>query len=317
MQQSSRTKWRPAYLSRFSLGELEVRAAQLHEMLRECVVCPRRCGARRLFGRYGVCRSTNQIVISNAGPHFGEEPPLVGVHGSGTIFFSSCNLKCLFCQNYEISHLREGAGISTQQLARHMLKLQEIGCHNINLVTPTHFTPQIVEALVIAMQQGLSIPMVYNCGGYESVETLQLLENIIDIYMPDIKYSDYEHARKYSGAGDYWDIVQGAIKEMHRQVGDLVCNGNGVARRGLLIRHLVLPNRVAGSNRVLDFIAHEVSRNSYVNIMGQYRPCFWAFKMPELNCRPTSGEYDETISYARSIGLHRGFDSPVLQACQN
>jgi putative pyruvate formate lyase activating enzyme len=197
-----------------------------------------------------------------------------------------------------------------------MLKLQEIGCHNVNLVTPTHFTPQIVEALVIAVQQGLSIPMVYNCGGYESVETLKLLENIVDIYMPDIKYSGNEHARNYSGATDYWDIAQRAIKEMHRQVGDLACEGNGLARRGLLIRHLVLPNRIAGSRRVLGFIAHEVSVDSYVNIMDQYQPRYRAVDMSELNRRATRAEYCEVISYALTAGLHRGFELAENLACQ-
>ena len=296
---------RPSYLSRLTLGELELRAAQFRELMRECTVCPRECGARRLNGQYGVCRSTDQVVISSAGPHFGEEAPLVGVHGSGTIFFTSCNLKCLFCQNYDISQLRAGHPISIRQLAQQMLWLQELGCHNINLVTPTHCTPQIVEAVIHAVGLGLSIPIVYNCGGYESVQTLKLLEDIVDIYMPDIKYSDDEHARKFSGAKDYWEVVQAAVKEMHRQVGDLECDSHGIAHRGLLIRHLVLPNGIAGSKRVLEFVAQEVSLNSYVNVMGQYHPSYRAGEVPELNRRITSAEHTEATGYALALGLHR------------
>jgi putative pyruvate formate lyase activating enzyme len=191
-----------------------------------------------------------------------------------------------------------------------MLWLQELGCHNINLVTPTHCTPQIVEAVVRAVGLGLSIPIVYNCGGYESVQTLKLLEDIVDIYMPDIKYSDDEHARKFSGAKDYWEEVQAAVKEMHRQVGDLECDGRGIAHRGLLIRHLVLPNGIAGSKRVLEFVAQEVSLNSYVNVMAQYHPSYRAGGVPELNRRITSAEYAEAAGYALALGLHRGIELP-------
>lgn len=304
-------RWRPSYLSRLTLGEIESRAAQLRELLRECRVCPRECGAQRLEGRYGVCHSTDQIVISSVGAHFGEEAPLVGSHGSGTIFLSSCNLKCLFCQNFEISQSRLGHPVSIKQLARHMLWLQEVGCHNINLVTPTHLTPQIVEALAVAVQGGLAIPIVYNCGGYESVQTLRLLENIVDIYMPDIKYSDDENARKYSGVKHYWAVVRAAVKEMHRQVGDLECDEHGIARRGLLLRHLVLPNGIAGSARVMDFVVDEVSSNSYVNIMDQYRPAYRAGRYGVLDRRPNSSEYNEVVNYAAARGLHRGFEEAV------
>lgn len=298
----------PTYRERLTLRELNERSEALRELLKKCVVCPRECKARRLDGEFGVCRSTDAIVISSAGPHYGEEPPLVGWGGSGTIFFTSCNLKCAFCQNYDISQLRIGETITTEHLAEVMLRLQNRGCHNINLVTPTHFTPQIVEALTIAAERGLALPIVYNCSGYESTRTLELLEDIVDIYMPDIKYSDDETARRYSGAPGYWGIVRVAIKEMHRQVGDLVIDRHGLARRGLLIRHLVLPNGLAGSRAVLDFIAEDISVDSYVNIMDQYRPLNRARRYVELNRRVTSAEFNEVVKYAQSLGLHRGFE---------
>jgi len=301
---------KPSYRSRLTVNELEIRAAHLRELLRACVVCARECGAQRLNGQRGVCRSTDVVVVSHAGPHFGEEPELVGKCGSGTIFFSSCNLKCAFCQNYQISQLRQGRSISIQELAKCMLRLQTHGCHNINLVTPTHFIPQIVEAISEAVKMGLSIPLVYNCGGYESVHTLKLLEDIVDIYMPDIKYSNNQIAQRYSGAKDYWMVVQAAVKEMHRQVGNLVCDERDIARRGLLIRHLVLPNGIGGSRAVLDFIATEISLDSYVNIMDQYHPSYRAQKIPELNRLIDVCEYDEVVEYARHAGLHRTSHAP-------
>jgi len=298
---------KPSYITRLSLSQLQRRAEQLRSNMAECSICPRNCGVNRLEGRYGVCRTDEHPRISSASPHFGEEPPLVGYKGSGTIFFASCNLKCLFCQNYEISHLRNGREATPKQLAEIMLALQRMGCHNINLVTPTHVTPQIVEALVTAVQQGLSLPIVYNCGGYESVTTLQLLDGIVDIYMPDIKYSNNQNARKYSGAKDYWDIVRPAVKEMHRQVGCLEVDRAGIAVKGVLIRHLVLPNNLAGSQQVLDFVANEISVDSYVNIMDQYRPAFRAMNYPELVRRPTQSEYQQVVEYAKHVGLQRGF----------
>lgn len=303
----------PAYLEKLTLRELREREEQLHELMRECVVCPRECCARRTAGRYGVCRTTDEIVVSSASPHFGEEPPLVGKHGSGTIFFTSCNLKCVFCQNFEISHARIGTRISTERLAATMISLQQAGCHNINLVTPTHVMPQIVHALVIAVEKGLSIPIVYNCGGYESVNTLGLLDGIVDIYMPDIKYSDNENARKYSGAPDYWDVVRKAIREMQRQVGCLWTDDDCIAVRGLIVRHLVLPNRIAGSRRVLEFIASDISVDSYVNIMDQYRPAYRAGRYSPLARSITLTEHQEAIDVARSLGLHRGFRRQCLK----
>jgi putative pyruvate formate lyase activating enzyme len=304
---AERIGYSPACRSKMTVAQLERLAAELKELMRECSLCPHECHARRLDGKYGVCRSTADAVISSAGPHYGEEPPLTGSRGSGTIFFTSCNLKCTFCQNYDISQMRLGRQVSTQELAGIMLRLQQSGCHNINLVTPTHMVPQWVEALTCAVKDGLALPIVYNCGGYESVKVLELLEGIVDIYMPDIKYADNGIARKYSGAPGYWDIVRPAVKEMHRQVGDLVVDANGIARKGLLIRHLVLPNDLAGSRAVLDFIARDVSPSTYVNIMDQYRPAYRALRYYELSRMIKESEYHEALEYASTVGLRRGF----------
>ncbi|MCX8009726.1 MAG: radical SAM protein [Ignavibacteria bacterium] len=298
----------PLYLEKLTLKEIEERAQQLYERLSDCTICPHECKKNRIKGQIGVCRSTAEVYISSFAPHFGEEPPLVGNFGSGTIFFTNCNLCCQFCQNYDISHLKAGRKSSIEELAQIMLSLQQRGCHNINFVTPTHYTPQILQALIIAIEHGLEIPLVYNCGGYESVETLKLLDGIIDIYMPDIKYSLNENARKYSGADNYWEIVTEAVKEMHRQVGDLKINNRGIAQRGLLIRHLVLPNDVAGSKKIVDFVAKEISSNTYLNIMEQYRPTFKAYKYEELNRRITSREYSDVIRYAVELGVTRGLE---------
>ena len=289
---------------RINLKELKERTLV---MLERCALCPRECKVNRLENQKGHCRTGRYAVVSSYGPHFGEERELVGNFGSGTIFFSYCNLNCLFCQNYEISQLGEGREMDKEKLASLMLYLQEIGCHNINLVSPTHIVPQVIEALELAVKSGLKIPIVYNSGGYDKVETLKLLEGVVDIYMPDAKYSDEENAKKYSNADNYFAINKLAIKEMYRQVGDLVCDEMGIAQRGLLIRHLVLPNRIAGSFRILEFIAQEVSKNSYVNIMAQYRPCYRASRYLELSRRITEKEYFEVIDYAKGLGLHRGF----------
>jgi putative pyruvate formate lyase activating enzyme len=300
-------KMLPSYLRELSLDEIKKRAEQLHQLEKECKLCPNECLAKRMDGELGNCNSTNEVIISSVGPHFGEEPPLVGQLGSGTIFLTNCNLKCKFCQNYDISQLGGGYKISIEELAGSMMKLQARGCHNINFVTPTHFTPQIVEALVIAAENGLEIPLVYNCGGYESVETLKLLDNIFDIYMPDIKYSNSLNAEKYSGIKNYWEIVQEAVREMHRQVGILKISRSGIAQRGLIIRHLVLPNNLTGSNKVFEFIAKEISVDSYVNIMDQYRPAYNARFHNELNRGISDIEYMNAIESAKDFGLHRGF----------
>ncbi|MEJ5262826.1 MAG: radical SAM protein [Ignavibacterium sp.] len=297
----------PLYLEKLNPNELQQRADVLKKMLEECRLCPNECAVNRTAGETGNCNSTDEIFISSYGPHFGEEPELVGLYGSGTIFFTNCNLACVYCQNYDISQLGVGKKISLEELSDIMISLQRRGCHNINLVTPTHFVPQIVQALIIAIDKGLEIPLVYNCGGYESVETLKLLENIIYIYMPDIKYSDNEVASRLSGIKNYWNVVRAAVREMHRQVGDLHIGRNGIAKRGLLVRHLVLPNDLAGSEKVIDFIADEISKNTYVNIMDQYHPSYKADEYVELNRRIRMTEYEKVLEYAKLKGLNRGF----------
>ena len=259
----------------------------------------------RLKGELGQCRTGECAVVSSFGPHFGEEAPLVGTGGSGTIFFAHCNLHCVFCQNCSISQLGEGSDVSTQDLAQMMLSLQHRGCHNINLVTPTHVVPQILEALELAVADGLNIPLVYNCGGYESVDTLRLLDGIVDIYMPDMKYADSAVARQYSGVEDYAAVNRAAVKEMHRQVGDLQIDDQGVAVRGLLVRHLVLPSRLAGTRETVEFLANSVSSSTYVNIMAQYHPCHRAYDFPFLSRSVTKEEYLEAVTLALQHGLNR------------
>lgn len=263
----------------------------------------------RLNGELGECRTSAEIIISSYGPHFGEEAPLVGRNGSGTIFFTNCNLRCVFCQNYSISQLGEGEKVSKEELAYMMLSLQSNGCHNINLVSPTHVVPQILEALEIAVKSGLRLPLVYNSGGYDSVETLRLLDGIVDIYMPDMKYSDEKTAEKLSGVKNYPAINRAAVKEMHRQVGDLQIDEDGIAQRGLLVRHLVLPHGLAGTKGVVDFLASEVSPDTYVNIMAQYHPCYKAFQFPGLSRRTSAVEFQEAVALAHQAGLNR-LDQP-------
>ena len=293
------------YQELYRSGELEERVARARAILKDCQLCPRRCRVDRLRGERGMCRIASEAVVSSHGPHFGEEAPLVGLRGSGTIFFTYCNLRCMFCQNYSISQLGQGRVATKGEIAKMMLSLQEQGCHNINLVTPTHVVPMILEALKIAAGLGLSIPLVYNCGGYESVETLELLDGIVDIYMPDMKYSDERNARRFSGVKDYPAVNRAAVKEMHRQVGDLQIDGRGVARRGLLIRHLVLPNGIAGTEGVVRFIAEEISRDTYLNVMAQYYPAHRAFKIPALSRPLQRPEFAEAVNLAREHGLER------------
>lgn len=297
----------PSYIDLHKRGELERRIRLLLEFLKECHLCPRACGVNRLNGELGYCRASFELMISSAFPHFGEESPLVGRHGSGTIFLTHCNLRCIFCQNYDISHQGQGAQVTSSDLARTMIRLQEMGCHNINFVTPTHYAPQIISSLPEAIEMGLRLPIVYNCSGYESIEVIKLLEGIIDIYMPDIKFMDEKFAGRYSKASDYPIVIKEVLKEMHRQVGDLRINPNGIAERGLLIRHLVMPNGVASTEAVLRFIAEEISVHSYVNIMAQYRPEYRAYEYPEINRRITHKEYMEAVQIARSFHLYRGF----------
>ncbi len=294
-----------AYLGLWGRGELKKRVEAAASALPRCSVCPHRCGVDRLAGEAGKCRTAGQAIVSSYGPHFGEEAPLVGRRGSGTIFFANCNLRCAFCQNYSISQLGEGERVSKEQLAHIMLSLQARSCPNVNLVSPTHVVPQILEALELAVESGLRLPLVYNSGGYDSVETLRLLDGVVDIYMPDMKYSDEETARKLSGIENYPAINRAAIKAMHRQVGDLDIDEEGVARRGLLVRHLVLPNGLAGTREVVKFLANEISPHTYINIMAQYYPCHNAFQVPGL-ARPVSPEeYRDALLLARGAGLSR------------
>jgi putative pyruvate formate lyase activating enzyme len=297
---------KPSYLALYESGELEDRINQLERILAACTLCPRRCKVNRLQDELGYCKAGNSLMVSSYFAHFGEEPPLVGGSGSGTIFLAHCNLKCNFCQNYEISHLGDGQIVATQKLAQLMIALQLQGCHNINFVTPTHYAPQIIAALPYAIRMGLELPIVYNCGGYESLEAIQLLDGIIDVYMPDAKFSNSEYAKLYANAPDYFDALKPVLKEMHRQVGILKIE-NGIAYRGLLIRHLVMPNEVVGSAAILKFIAEELSTDSYVNIMSQYRPCYDAVAEPLIDRRISSKEHYQVIELAKQFGLHRGF----------
>ena len=293
-----------AYL-KLSGRELKEKIRLAGEILKSCTLCPRRCRADRTAGETGFCRTGDRPVVSSWSPHFGEESPLVGCHGSGTIFFTNCNLGCLFCQNWTISHHGEGREISFEALADIMLALQDQGCHNINLVTPTHQVPMILRSLEIATGRGLKVPIVYNCGGYEALETLRILDGVIDIYMPDFKYAAPGPAEEYSKARDYPSAAKAAIREMHRQVGDLVMDRNGIALRGLLVRHLVLPGGLAGTEEVARFIADEISPDTYTNIMAQYYPCYKARKHPPLDRRITEREYHEAVRAAREAGLKR------------
>ncbi len=279
-----------------------MRVERLNELLEPCRICPRECGALRISGDRGECGAGKEIEISSFGPHHGEEGPLVGRGGSGTIFFAFCSLHCVFCQNFEISRGLVRDTVTASGLAEIMLGLQERGCENINLVTPTHYLPQIVEAVADAAGRGLQLPLVYNCGGYERLESLRLLERIIDIDMPDIKYDDEKTARKYSGVSGYPRIAQEALREMHRQVGDLSLDEDGAALKGLLIRHLVMPGDLAGTAGLMEFIARQISPRSWINIMEQYRPAYLTDRYPEIDRRITRQEYLEALAAARASG---------------
>lgn len=295
----------PGYLSLLFSGELENRVTTLKNMLKNCVLCPHQCSVNRLEGERGYCKTLENCVVSGAETHFGEERELVGTYGSGTIFFSYCNLSCVFCQNYEISSCGEGQALNSKQLAEIMLSLQNRGCHNINLVSPSHIVPQIVEAIFLSAQKGLQIPIIYNTNGYDLTDTLKLLEGIVDIYMPDIKFSDDQTAFEYLKVKDYYKIAKNAVKEMFRQVGDLKTDDMNVAYKGLLIRHLVMPQNLAGTDKIMDFIAKELSPNTYVNVMGQYYPAYKSYEYNELNRGITLDEYKQAIDSAKLAGLKR------------
>lgn len=294
----------PVYIKSYRDPGFPAKIKTLNGFLSCCALCPRSCKVDRLKGEKGVCEAGSQARIAAAYPHFGEEACLSGTKGSGTIFFSHCNLKCLFCQNYEISHLAEGNDLNAEALATTMLSLQALGCHNINLVTPTHFVPQIVEALSLAVKEGLNIPIVYNCGGYESGEVIDMLDGLVDIYMPDAKFSSAEAAQKLCFAPDYFENLKKVLKKMHGQVGDLRIV-DGIAQRGLLVRCLVMPEDYAGTKEIMEFIAQEISVNTYVNIMDQYRPSGQSFRLPRINRAITPQEYHEAVETARSCGLKR------------
>lgn len=296
---------RPNYVQLYESGELARRIAAAREVLRDCTLCPWHCHVDRLAGKRGRCRTGALPVVSSYGPHLGEERPLVGRHGSGTIFLTWCNLKCVFCQNFDISQHGEGREVTVERLGEMMVALWRQGCHNLNFVTPTHQVAQILAALPYAIEQGVNIPLVYNCGGYEEPATLQLLDGLFDIYLPDFKYGDNDIALRLSGAPHYVDTAKAALVEMHRQVGDLTVDAAGVATHGLLVRHLVLPGGLAGTRRVMRFIARELSPDTYVNLMDQYHPCHRAAEHPPLNRRMTRAEFDEAVAMAREEGLRR------------
>ena len=305
MTESHTDRTWPGYLALLDDGTLEKRVEQALRMLSSCRVCPRGCDVDRLHDERGECRTGRWAEVSSAQLHFGEEPPLVGRGGSGTVFFTHCNLVCTYCQNHDISQGGDGRRVSAKALARAMLRLQEAGAHNINFVSPSHVVPQILEAVLSAAREGLRIPLVYNTGGYDALATLRLLDGVVDIYMPDAKYADADVGLRYSGVETYPAVNRAAIVEMHRQVGDLQVDDAGVARRGLLVRHLVLPGDLAGTRSVMRFLAEQVSTSTYVNVMAQYRPCFRAAEDVVMGRPLRWTEYQRAVQVAREEGLRR------------
>ncbi|MBI5967547.1 MAG: radical SAM protein [Deltaproteobacteria bacterium] len=314
--QIKRNQWQPAYEKLEKQGKLAQRIEQAYSIFEHCQLCPRQCGVNRKKGEKGFCQAPVKPVIFSYHPHFGEEVPITGQNGSGTIFFSNCNLRCVFCQNWPISHEGRGDEIRDEDLAEMMLKLQKIGCHNINLVTPTHVMPNILSATRIALKKGLRLPIFYNTSGYERLEILKILDGIVDIYKPDMKYMDADMAEKYSGgASDYPEVAKKAILEMHRQVGVLKSDENGFALRGLMIRHLVMPNRVAGTEKFVQWVAKNLPKDTYVNIMAQYRVEYRAFEYPEIARGITVQEFLEAIDWAKKYGLIN-LDSKSVMICK-
>jgi putative pyruvate formate lyase activating enzyme len=301
----------PGYISLYESGELAKRVERLEKRLAACDICPRNCGANRLGGEMGYCNSEALPIVASYCDHHGEEPVLSGEKGSGTIFFANCNLRCVYCQNHQISQnwiKQKSNEITCHQLAEHMLRLQkELGCHNINLVSPSHFVPQIIRALVEAVPLGLNIPLVYNTNGYDSMETLKELDGVIDIYLPDFKYFDNKNALELSGAADYVEAAQAAIKEMYRQVGNLVIDDNGIAERGLIVRHLILPERLSGSREVLKWLAGELSRDVTISVMSQYHSMHRALEMPQLARSISQPEFDEVFNLVVELGMENGW----------
>lgn len=306
-------RFEPAYLKLLRSGELKRRVAEGYARLEACDICARECGVNRRLSAEGAgCHTGERAIVSSYGPHFGEENPLVGHGGSGTIFFAWCNLRCQYCQNYDISQGGTGHEVEPEELARMMLSLQSQGCHNINFVSPSHVVPQILAGLLIAAEAGLRLPLVYNTGGYDSLKTLALLDGVVDIYMPDAKYADADVARRYSKISNYPATNQAALREMYRQVGDLTMDERGVAQRGLLVRHLVLPQDQAGTAEIVRFLRDELSPNTYINVMAQYRPCYRAHQLPPLDRRITDREYSEAVRLAQEAGLRLDERQPRL-----
>ena len=295
----------PGYQKLLSQGKLEARVKQALQHLEKCDVCPLECGVNRLKGELGVCKTGELAQVSSYFAHPGEEGPISGWRGSGTIFLSRCNLRCVFCQNADISQIGFGQEVNPEELAEIMLNLQRMGCHNINFVSPSHIVPQILAGVHLAAQKGLHLSLVYNTGGYDSLAMLSLLDGVVDIYMPDMKYGDANTAWKYSRIKNYPEVNQKAVLEMQQQVGDLQIDENGIAFQGLLVRHLVLPNDLAGSESVLRFLAEQVSKDVYLNIMAQYRPAHRALNFPELNRRISPKEYQGVVALAKRLGLNR------------
>jgi putative pyruvate formate lyase activating enzyme len=302
--QRTMSNFQPAYLKLYASGELDKRVEEARQHLRSCDLCARYCRVDRTE-QVGVCRTQMKARVASFNPHFGEEDPLRGWKGSGTIFFSWCNLRCQYCQNHDISQRPAGEELDASELAAIMLWLQKVGCHNINLVSPSHVVAQILEALILAIEYGLKLPLVYNTGGYVSLESLALLDGVVDIYMPDMKYSDPEIALRMSRVKDYPSFNQTAVREMHRQVGDLRMDERGIAQRGLLVRHLVLPGGQAGSKEIFRFLADEISKNTYLNVMAQYRPAFRAKKFPPFDRFLKREEYQAALKLAQDAGLYR------------
>jgi len=289
------------------LAALRKASSHFKDSLKNCIICPRACGINRTDGHTGYCRAPYNPVVYSYLAHRGEEPPISGRKGSGTIFFSGCNMKCVYCQNYSFSQLDKGSETSVEKLSEIMLYLQKIGCHNINLVTPTHFVPQIVFALEKACEAGLNIPIAYNTSGYDSLETIKILSGIVDIYMPDMRYSNNAMASKYSDAPDYVEVNRLAVKEMHDQVGDLLIDDDGIAKKGIIIRLLSLPNNISGTPETLKFIKQKISPNAYLSIMSQYYPTHKSFDYTELSRGVTDDEYKNVVDAAKLLGLNNGW----------
>ena len=302
-----RSEFEPAYLQLYKSGELAHRVERALSDLADCTLCPRDCHVNRQANEFAVCRTGRYARVSSHFPHQGEEDCLRGWSGSGTIFFAWCNLRCVFCQNYDVSWQGEGSETRPEELAEMMLHLQALGCHNINFVTPEHVVPQILEALPLAIRGGLRLPLVYNTGAYDSLESIELMDGVVDIYMPDFKYWNSEMARRYLKAPNYPEAARRVIKAMHQQVGDLALDENGLALRGVLLRHLVMPGEIAGTREILDWVARELGPNTYVNVMLQYRPAGRVSQTEyvEINRRISGNEFKQALDAAHAVGLHR------------